>query len=304
MRSSSSTPASCWITRSATTTSPIDSVGSSPPATPEKTTVRQPNRSASSVVTSAALTLPIPEPASTTSCPSIVPVSKTVCAATSLRESARAARKCASSCGSAQISPMVTLQCALPLAVGQCHLVRCSACWGPGSGRLTRRGSRRRLVGVVVELADRRDAVDAGQRRRRGEDPPARQRQQHAGVPHADVLSGLGGEVGELPLVPVACLKEATHYAAALFIGDVHGDRPAQPGGQSLRQGHEAHDDEEVHRGHGDGQHSRPAPAAMPMAADSQTAAAVVSPCTDPRRKMMMPAPRKPMPDTIWAATR
>ena len=49
---------------------------------------------------------------------------------------------------------------------------------------------------------------------------------------------------------------------------------------------------------------SRPAPAAMPMAADSHTAAAVVSPCTEPRRKMMMPAPRKPMPETIWAATR
>ena len=49
---------------------------------------------------------------------------------------------------------------------------------------------------------------------------------------------------------------------------------------------------------------SSPAPAAMPIAADSHTAAAVVSPCTDPRRKMMMPAPRKPMPETIWAATR
>ncbi len=49
---------------------------------------------------------------------------------------------------------------------------------------------------------------------------------------------------------------------------------------------------------------SRPDPAAMPIAADSHTAAAVVSPCTEPRRKMMMPAPRKPMPETIWAATR
>src|SRR6267378_236075 len=208
MRSSSSTPASCWITRSATTTSPIESVGSSPPATPEKTTVRQPNRSASSVVTSAALTLPIPEPASTTSCPSIVPVSKTVCATSSLWESVRVARKCASSCGIAQISPMVTPQCALPLAVEQYHLVRCSACRGTRKWAPDRWGSRRRLVGFV----------------------------------------------GELPLAPVARLKEATHYAAALFIGDVHGDRPAQPGGQSLRKGHEAHDDEEVHRGHRDGQ--------------------------------------------------
>ena len=49
---------------------------------------------------------------------------------------------------------------------------------------------------------------------------------------------------------------------------------------------------------------SSPAPAAIPIAADSQIAAAVVNPCTDPRRKMMMPAPRKPMPETIWAATR
>src|SRR6478672_9335426 len=48
---------------------------------------------------------------------------------------------------------------------------------------------------------------------------------------------------------------------------------------------------------------SNPAPAAIPIAADSQIAAAVVNPCTDPRRKMMMPAPRKPMPETIWAAT-
>jgi hypothetical protein len=107
------------MTRSATTISPIANRGSSPPAAPEKTTVRQPNRSARSVVTSAALTLPIPEPASTTSCPSIVPVTKTVCAASSLRESARIARRCASSCGMAQISPMVTPQCASPLAVEQ-----------------------------------------------------------------------------------------------------------------------------------------------------------------------------------------
>ncbi len=49
---------------------------------------------------------------------------------------------------------------------------------------------------------------------------------------------------------------------------------------------------------------SRPAPAAMPIAADSQTAAAVVGPCTAPRRVMMIPAPKNPMPETIWAATR
>ncbi len=49
---------------------------------------------------------------------------------------------------------------------------------------------------------------------------------------------------------------------------------------------------------------SSPAPAAMPIAADSHTAAAVVSPCTAPRRVMMIPAPKKPIPETIWAATR
>ena len=49
---------------------------------------------------------------------------------------------------------------------------------------------------------------------------------------------------------------------------------------------------------------SRPDAAAMPMAADSHTAAAVVSPWTEPRRKMMMPAPRKPMPETLSGDTR
>jgi hypothetical protein len=42
----------------------------------------------------------------------------------------------------------------------------------------------------------------------------------------------------------------------------------------------------------------------MPIAADSHTAAAVVSPCTAPRRVIMNPAPKKPIPVTIWAATR
>ena len=78
------------MTRSATTTSPIDSAGSRPPATPEKTIVRQPNRSASSVVTIAALTFPIPEPASTTSWPSSMPVTNRVCATASVWVSARA----------------------------------------------------------------------------------------------------------------------------------------------------------------------------------------------------------------------
>ncbi len=49
---------------------------------------------------------------------------------------------------------------------------------------------------------------------------------------------------------------------------------------------------------------SKPAPAAIPIAADSHIDAALVSPCIDLRRKMMMPAPRKPMPETIWAAAR
>ena len=66
--------------RSATTTSPIDNAGSSPPATPEKTTVRQPNRSASSVVTIAALTLPS-RPGQHHLCPSSIPVTKRICAA-------------------------------------------------------------------------------------------------------------------------------------------------------------------------------------------------------------------------------
>ena len=45
-------------------------------------------------------------------------------------------------------------------------------------------------------------------------------------------------------------------------------------------------------------------PAAMPMAATAQMVAAVVRPRTMSLRKKMVPAPRKPMPVTIWAATR
>src|SRR5262245_15969121 len=40
------------------------------------------------------------------------------------------------------------------------------------------------------------------------------------------------------------------------------------------------------------------------MAAATQRPAAVVSPCTAPRDWMMVPAPRKPMPETICAAMR
>jgi hypothetical protein len=42
----------------------------------------------------------------------------------------------------------------------------------------------------------------------------------------------------------------------------------------------------------------------MPIAAVSHTDAAVVRPRIAPRRVMISPAPRKPIPVTIWAATR
>src|SRR5581483_818298 len=42
----------------------------------------------------------------------------------------------------------------------------------------------------------------------------------------------------------------------------------------------------------------------MPIAATTQSVAAVVSPRTDRPSRMMAPAPRKPMPVTIWAAMR
>src|SRR3954462_4928348 len=47
-----------------------------------------------------------------------------------------------------------------------------------------------------------------------------------------------------------------------------------------------------------------PAPAAMPSAALVQSAAAVVTPRTDPRSRMIAPAPMKPIPDATCAATR
>ena len=47
-----------------------------------------------------------------------------------------------------------------------------------------------------------------------------------------------------------------------------------------------------------------PAPAIMPTPAEHHNVAAVFRPCTlNPSRKMM-PAPRKPIPDTTCAATR
>ena len=42
----------------------------------------------------------------------------------------------------------------------------------------------------------------------------------------------------------------------------------------------------------------------MPIAATTQSVAAVVSPRTDTPWRMMAPAPRKPIPVTIWAAMR
>ena len=47
-----------------------------------------------------------------------------------------------------------------------------------------------------------------------------------------------------------------------------------------------------------------PAPAADPIAAVTQIAAAVVRPRTESRRTKISPAPRNPTPVTIWAATR
>ena len=48
----------------------------------------------------------------------------------------------------------------------------------------------------------------------------------------------------------------------------------------------------------------RPTPTAMPIAAIIQMPAAVVRPRTEPFICMMAPAPRKPIPDTTWAAMR
>src|SRR5258708_23135415 len=47
-----------------------------------------------------------------------------------------------------------------------------------------------------------------------------------------------------------------------------------------------------------------PPPAATPSAALTHTVAAVVSPCTPSRLWRIVPAPRKPIPLTIWAAIR
>ena len=47
-----------------------------------------------------------------------------------------------------------------------------------------------------------------------------------------------------------------------------------------------------------------PAPQAMPTAAETQMVAAVVSPRTTSLPLKMTPAPKKPIPLTIWAAMR
>lgn len=107
-RSSVSRPKSCWTTRSAMTMSPMHSSGSSPPATPVKTMVRQPNRSASSVAVRPVLTLPMPAAANTTRCASSWPLSKRICATCWRFASTRTPRRYASSCGIAQMTPTVT----------------------------------------------------------------------------------------------------------------------------------------------------------------------------------------------------
>jgi hypothetical protein len=48
----------------------------------------------------------------------------------------------------------------------------------------------------------------------------------------------------------------------------------------------------------------RPTPAAIPIPAAAHRLAAVVRPRTDGPYLRIAPAPRKPMPVTIWAATR
>ena len=48
----------------------------------------------------------------------------------------------------------------------------------------------------------------------------------------------------------------------------------------------------------------REAPQAAPIAAVSQIPAAMLRPRTESRRTKIRPAPMKPMPETIWAATR
>ena len=46
------------------------------------------------------------------------------------------------------------------------------------------------------------------------------------------------------------------------------------------------------------------APASAPTAAVDHSVAAVLSPVTDRPCFMITPAPKNPMPETIWAATR
>ena len=93
--------------------------------------------------------------------------------------------------------------------------------------------------------------------------------------------------------------KELTQYTSSVAVDHMQCDRTMQtrrePDGEPRDP---QHDDEMQHRVT-DARSSSPAPVAMPIAADSHTAAAVVSPSTAPRRVMMMPAPRNPIPETI-----
>ncbi len=72
------TVSSHWPHWSATTTSPMFSAGSTPPAMPENTIASMSNRSSAIWVVMAALTIDTPDRNSTTSCPDRVPVMNSV----------------------------------------------------------------------------------------------------------------------------------------------------------------------------------------------------------------------------------
>jgi hypothetical protein len=125
------------------------------------------------------------------------------------------------------------------------------------------------LVRFVIELADRSHALDAGQHRRRGEDPSARQCQHHSGVARADVLSGgVGREVGELPPAPVAGLQEAliTPRPSSSVMGMV--TDPANRADSRFASGMKPTIMRKCIAATVTARNNRPAPAAMPMAAD------------------------------------
>jgi hypothetical protein len=105
-----------------------------------------------------------------------------------------------------------------------------------------------------------------------------------------------------MPLLLPADPQHLPQHTLAALVDDVQPDRPTQPCVELALERIES-ERAKCRTTTALASNSRPAPAAMPMAADSQRAA-VVSPCTAPRRVIMMSAPKKPMPETIWAATR